>query len=227
MSSTPKGLLFDLDGVLLNTEPLHGQAWTRTAASFGTHLNLEQLKLLQGRRRHDCARQVSTWIDEPIQIDDVLKTHKPISQELLRKADAMPGAESLITWCYKSKFPIALVTSSNSSSVANKTHHHKWLDFLSVRVQGDDPNLLNGKPAPDPYLLGAKKLNFKPEECWAIEDSLSGTKSALSAGCKVFVLKNELNQNLIASNYSNSKSNPRFINELTEILNLLKTPKRS
>ena len=218
----PKGLLFDLDGVLLDTEPLHGQAWTKTAASFGTELNNDQLKLLQGRRRHDCALLVKNWIKKTIEIEDVLKVHQPISKEFLTKATAMPGAESLVTWCNENNFPIGLVTSSSSVSVKVKTSPHPWLSLFLIRVQGDDPSLSAGKPNPDPYLLGAKKLNLRTNECWAIEDSLSGTKSAYKAGCKVFVLRNNSNENLIEKNFQSSNSTPEYLGNLNILLRTIK-----
>ncbi len=59
---SPKACLFDLDGVLLDTEPLHGAAWAKTAATYGTHLTEKKLFFLRGRRRIDCAKQVLEWI---------------------------------------------------------------------------------------------------------------------------------------------------------------------
>ena len=216
-----KGLLFDLDGVLLDTEPLHGKAWTETASSFGTTLNNNQLRLLQGRRRYDCAQQVKLWINKPIEISEILKVHQPISKKFLSQATAIPGAKELVTWCHENKFPIALVTSSGSSSLEAKAAPHPWIDFFSIRVQGDDPSLSCGKPSPEPYLLGAKKLGINPNECLALEDSLSGAKSAFDAGCKVWILKNESNRDLIKENYGDSVSNPVHIDNLNKVLKLI------
>ena len=84
---------------------------------------------------------------------------------------------------------MALVTSSSSESFQIKTAPHKWINLFSVIVLGDDKLLAKGKPAPDPYLLAAEKLNIAPQECWAVEDSISGMTSALEAGCFVFLLK--------------------------------------
>ena len=63
------------------------------------------------------------------------------------------------------------------------------MKLFSIYVLGDDKSLKKGKPAPDPYLLAAKKLNIAPQECWAVEDSISGVTSALRAGCFVLFLK--------------------------------------
>ena len=72
----------------------------------------------------------------------------------------------------------------------------EWLEKIETRVYGDDPLLKESKPHPEPYLLAAKKLNINPENSWAVEDSDLGSKAALKAGCKVFVLKNRQEENI-------------------------------
>ena len=213
----PKAILFDLDGVLLDTEPLHGQAWRETALILGTYLSDEKLILLQGRRRKDCAKKVLEWVQQPIDIKSVLEIHQPISKVLMKQAKPMPGAEELIRWCHSSNLPIALITSSSSNSIKIKTAPHSWINLFAIRVEGDDPLLSKGKPSPDPYILGAKKLSLEPKNCWAIEDSISGTKSALLAGCKVWVLKQE-----ITGLRSEMNKNPVNIGHLNEVLKVLK-----
>ena len=76
----PKALLFDLDGVLIDSEPLHGKAWKETASFFGLDLTNAQIKLLRGRRRIDCAHELINLIQKPLSIEELLKIHKPISR---------------------------------------------------------------------------------------------------------------------------------------------------
>ncbi len=190
----PKAFLFDLDGVLIDSEPLHGEAWKETAALFGLNLTYDQLKLLRGKRRIDCANELIELIPKTVKIEDFLSLHKPISRRLISTAEAMPGSENLIKRCHKNNIPMALVTSSSNESLKIKTSHHKWMNLFSIKVLGDDKLLNQGKPAPDPYLLAAEKLNIAPQECWAVEDSISGVSSALKAGCFVLYLKKDSNQ---------------------------------
>jgi len=132
----------------------------------------------------------------------------------------MPGSESLLKSCHENKIPMGLVTSSSTESLQIKTAHHKWIDLFSIKVLGDDKLLAQGKPAPDPYLLAAKKLNILCQECWAVEDSISGVTSALKAGCNVLFLKeqsDELSKKEIFENYDNLKK----INHLKEIEKML------
>ena len=188
----PEACLFDLDGVLLDTEKLHSEAWSRSAAQYGAKLSSDQLNSLRGRRRVECAQQIIEWIKKPISIKALLETHEPISKGLMNKVKAMPGAELLVRWCFENDLPMALVTSSTSISVNIKTKSHAWLDLITTRVHGDDPSLKEGKPSPDPFLLATKKLGVDPKKCWVLEDSISGIESAVGAGCHVWFLNNSL-----------------------------------
>ena len=216
----PKAFLFDLDGVLIDSEPLHGQAWKETAAFFDLNLTYKQLKLLRGRRRIDCANELVKLISKTVKTEEVLRIHKPISRRLILTAKAMPGSESLVKRCYQHNIPMALVTSSSSESLKIKTAKHKWMNLFSIQVLGDDKLLEKGKPAPDPYLLAAERLNIAPQECWAVEDSISGVSSALKAGCFVLFLKE--NSNELSEKYSfENDNNLKGINHLEEIEQML------
>ena len=104
--ASPAACLFDLDGLLLDTEPLHARAWRDAAESFGTSLAPSQLLQLRGRRRHDCADQVLAWIRSDGHRCDgreaLLAVRQPIAERLLAQAPAMAGAwassRSAIGW---------------------------------------------------------------------------------------------------------------------------------
>ena len=218
----PKAFLFDLDGVLIDSEPLHGQAWKETASLFNLNLTDGQLKLLRGRRRIDCANELVKLISRTVKTEEVLRVHKPISRRLILTAQAMPSSESLVRMCHENNIPMALVTSSSSESLKIKTAQHKWMNLFSIQVLGDDKLLEEGKPAPHPYLLAAKKLNISPEECWAVEDSISGVTSALKAGCFVLFLK-EHSDELSKKEFFEQDRNLKKITHLKEIEQMLKS----
>jgi HAD superfamily hydrolase (TIGR01509 family) len=83
---------------------------------------------------------------------------------------------------------MALATSSSKEAVALKAAPHPWLQSISTRVHGDDPELGAGKPDPDVFLLAAARLAVDPQDCWAFEDSPAGAQAALAAGCQVYVV---------------------------------------
>ena len=219
--NSPKAILFDLDGVLIDSEPLHGQAWKKTAALFDLNLTYEQLKLLRGKRRIDCANELVKLIPKAVNVKELLNLHKPISRKLILNSRAMQGGESLVKRCNEKNIPMALVTSSSAESFQIKTGPHQWMNLFSAMVLGDDKLLAKGKPAPDPYLLAAEKLNIAPQECWAVEDSISGVSSALEAGCFVFFLKeegDELTKKEIFYKHNNLKQIVH-LKEIEQILN--------
>ncbi|UPM50405.1 HAD family phosphatase [Synechococcus sp. A10-1-5-1] len=188
----PAGCLFDLDGLLLDTEPLHAQAWQQAARHFGRALSEGELMQLRGRRRLDCADQVRQWIsasglDVP-STEALLAIRQPIAEALLIQAQPMAGAQALVQRCLDLGLPMALATSSSGDAVKLKAKPHPWLEAIQERVHGDDPELKRGKPHPDVFQLAAQRLGVSCEESWAFEDSPAGAQAALAAGCRVFVV---------------------------------------
>lgn len=192
----PAACLFDLDGLLLDTEPLHAQAWQQAAEQFGCQLSSQQLLMLRGRRRLDCAGLVITWIQEATgrapSSDALLAVRQPIAEALLIHAQPMTGAVTLVQRCAELAIPMALATSSSRAAVALKTAPHPWLEAITTRVHGDDPALRAGKPAPDVFLLAAARLGVSSQQSWAFEDSPAGAQAAKAAGCEVFVVPPKL-----------------------------------
>ena len=186
--SAPAACLFDLDGLLLDTEPLHGKAWAAAAKHFGSELSETQLKQLRGRRRQDCAEQVIRWLERSITPEDLLAVQQPFARRLLAGAPAMPGAKALLRTCWRLDIAMALVTSSAEEAVRRKCEPHPWLTLIETRVLGDDQDLRQGKPAADPFLLAADRLGVDVRACWALEDSLAGSRAALAAGCRLWLL---------------------------------------
>ena len=188
----PAACLFDLDGLLLDTEPLHGRAWREAAARFARPLSDSELLELRGRRRGENGERVRQWIAEagapPPSVEELLAVQQPIARRLLGEARAMPGAAELVASCGRLGVPKARVTSSSSASLAVKCGGHPWLAGMDEVILGDDPELGAGKPAPDPFLLAARRLGVAARDCWAFEDSPAGARSAAAAGCRVHVL---------------------------------------
>ncbi|MGB1417119.1 MAG: HAD family hydrolase [Synechococcus sp.] len=213
IESAPTAFLFDLDGLLLDTEPIHGRAWSTAARHFGTELSDAQLLSLRGRRRQDCAEQVDRWLSEPVGAKALLEIQQPCARALLPQAPAMPGAQDLVRFGYDNGLSMALVTSSSEQAVAFKTQPHPWLQLIETRIYGDDPDLSRGKPDPQPFLLAAQRLGCPVDRCWAFEDSDAGMTAALAAGCLVWVLQPEADDQLAG--------NPKRISTLHTPINQL------
>jgi len=184
----PAGCLFDLDGLLLDTEPLHGQAWQGAIKHFGADLPEKILLELRGRNRFDNARMLIERLTLNATVEELLAIQQPLARAKVINAKPMPGAEALVARIQGLQIPMALATSSGEAAVTLKTSPHPWLKAIEVRVFGDDPMVRQGKPAPDIFLEAARRLDLPASSCWAFEDSQAGAQAALGAGCRVFVL---------------------------------------
>ena len=180
MSALPAACLFDLDGLLLDTEPLHSRGWSEAAAHFGAELSGNQLLQLKGRRRLDCAALVSSWLPCPVESDALLAIQQPIVRALLPHAKAMPCAQQLVEHCDSQGIPMALVTSSSLEAVTFKALPHPWLKRIKERVYGDDPELEAGKPDPAPSCSPHVGWG-RSQQVLGLEDSQAGAASALAA----------------------------------------------
>ena len=183
-----KGCLFDLDGLLLDTEPLHGAAWRAAVESFGGSVEDATLLQMRGRNRQDCARLLVEHCQLPIHAEALIAAQQPIARGQLGRAAPMDGAPELLAHCRRGGLAMALATSSSRESLALKLANHSWLGVITARITGDHPDLPRGKPAPDIFLLAAAALALPAEDCWAFEDSPTGCRAAVAAGCRVVVL---------------------------------------
>ncbi len=217
----PEAILFDLDGVLLDTEPLLASAWSETAKEFNHYLSKDKLLELKGRRRIDCAKKVYKWINKENSIEELLFIQKAKVNQQLTKAKPFKGAVDLINFCLNTKLPIALVTSSSSESFKIKSFKNPWLNLFTTKILGDDKFISDGKPSPDPYLRALKLLDVNPSKTWVIEDSYAGSVSGLKAECNLFFFSKDIE---ILSKLINEFTQEKIqkIKELSEIIYYLK-----
>jgi len=217
----PEAILFDLDGVLLDTEPLLANAWSETAKEYNYFLSKDKLLELKGRRRLDCAKKLHKWINKENSIKELLIIQKEKVDQQITKAKPCEGAIDLINYCLNIKLPIALVTSSSSESFKIKSSANPWLKNFSTKILGDDKLISAGKPSPDPYQRALKLLNVDPNKTWVIEDSYAGAVAALKAECNLMFFSKEIE---ILSKLINKFSQEKIqkINHLSEIIYYLK-----
>ena len=217
----PEAILFDLDGVLLDTEPLLANAWSETAKEYNHSLSIDKLLELKGRRRIDCAKKVLKWINKESPLEELLIIQKLKVDKVLTKAKPFKGAIELINFCINTNLPIALVTSSSSESFKIKSSVNAWLNLFEIKVLGDDKFISDGKPSPDPYLRALKILDVDPSKTWVIEDSYAGSVSGLKAECNLMFFSNDIEiLNRLINEFNQEKI--QKINELSEIIYYLK-----
>jgi len=180
-----RAVIFDLDGVIVDTEPIWFETYSRVCHSYGVTFTEELDKLVKGRT--NAYRQLTAVLGIPEKHAEFAEKSRKIYRSLFdRKAKLMPGAVALLKEL-KKNYSIAIATSANADRLEfNLEKFPRLRPLLSATVSANE--VKNGKPAPDTFLLAAKKLSLEPRDCLVIEDAESGLEAAKSAGMKVIGL---------------------------------------
>ena len=188
-----KGALFDLDGTLLDTQIIYDQVNQKIIDEFGNGQKYDwDIKInTRGARLEEVYHLMQKRFEIKLSLKEFEKKRNEYAYEPFKNAKLFPGARELThNLKHKIKLKTAVATSSPNYSFEDKTEHLKdWLkEDIDKIITGDDKRILNGKPAPDIFILAANELNLKPEECIVFEDAINGVQSAISAGVKVVVV---------------------------------------
>ena len=182
-------VIYDMDGLLLDTESLHEKVNSEVAQRYGKTFTTEAKMAIAGRPTLDSARILVNFLQLPMTAEEYLTERNRLLYPLYGTAKVLPGTVELIRHLDKHNIPQAIASSSSRRHFEMKTvNHQSWLKLLSSTTLGDDPAIKQGKPAPDIFLLAAKRLNANPEECLVFEDSIAGMKAATAAGMSVVVV---------------------------------------
>jgi pseudouridine-5'-monophosphatase len=183
MSETITHIIYDLDGLLLDTEPFYTKANEAVASRYGKVFNWSVKSKMIGLRAEDSAKAMIESLQLPLTVPAYLEERERLLEELFPQAEPMAGAVDLTRHLHKHGIPQAVATSSNLFYYQLKTTKHKqWFSIFQVLVTGDDPDIKRGKPAPDAFLLAAQRLQADPRHCLVFEDSPFGIEAACEAG---------------------------------------------
>jgi len=178
------GLLFDMDGVLVDSTPAVARVWTRWAARHG----FDAAEVVH--RAH--GRPSITTVREYLPNGDHLAENKEIERDEITDLDGvvpLPGALELLSALPRQRWTIVTSCSRRLAEVRLKT---SGLPRPEVFVTSSD--IQNGKPAPDPYLKGAEVLGFAPRDCVIVEDAPAGVRSGKAAGARVVALRTTMTE---------------------------------
>ena len=182
-------LLFDNDGVLVDSHAAAAAAWKKWCATYAPHINWDEDDNA-GMRAEDKVRE---WISRPDLFEEANNYINALEQDSANETLPLPGAVELTTSVDPKHWTIC--TSANEN-LGRARIAAAGIPVPEKLVTGDD--VKRGKPYPDPYLLGAEKLGFAPEDCVVFEDAIAGAEAAEAAGVGLIVGVGEAALNGIA-----------------------------
>ncbi|XP_064478124.1 pseudouridine-5'-phosphatase-like isoform X2 [Ornithodoros turicata] len=175
-----------------DTEKLYTEAIEDVAQRYGKHYTWDMKVQLMGSTAGDCNRKLLDLLQLPIEPPELATELDKVYLKLFPTAELMPGAERLVRHLHRHKIPFAIATSSKRSSFELKTSRHKELFalFHHATLASDDPDIKHGKPAPDVFLVSARRFeeNPAPAQVLVFEDAPHGVEAALAAGMQVVLV---------------------------------------
>jgi pseudouridine-5'-monophosphatase len=175
--------IFDNDGLLLDTEPFYTKAHQIIASRYGKVFDWSVKSKMIGLRAEDSARVLLDGLQLPLSVSEYLDTRGHLLEKMFHQAEPMPGAVRLTRHMQRIGIPQAVATSSDHHYFDLKImRHREWFSLFQCVVFGDDPEIRHGKPAPDIFLVAARRLKASPEHCLVFEDSPAGVEAARAAG---------------------------------------------
>jgi beta-phosphoglucomutase len=186
---TTCGVLFDMDGVLVDSASLHVRAYERVFRDVGLHFpDVARDAVFAGKARSEVLDLALA--EEKADLKKRLSDAKLAALRTVLRDTAdcsMPGATATVRALARAGVPMAVVTNSRSPEI--------WIekigiaDHIRVLISGDDVS--SPKPSAEGYLLGAKRLGLHPSNCLAVEDTRDGWMAAKSAGMRVALIARE------------------------------------
>ena len=183
-----KGIISDMDGVILDTEKLYVRFWREAASFYGFPMTLEHalgIRSLSGKLAEE---KLQGWFGKEFDYNAVRQKRIELMDEFVNQngVEPKPGAKALLSYIKDNGYALALATATPVDRAGRYLKSVELYSFFDQIVSARE--VKRGKPAPDIYLCAAKRLGLDPKECIALEDSQNGIRSAFAAGCKTIMV---------------------------------------
>ncbi|KAI6236372.1 HAD hydrolase, family IA, variant 3 [Aphelenchoides besseyi] len=189
-------VIFDFDGVLIDSEQVYSDVNTKMMAKYGREFTLEMKLGMMGTKKQEAVRYLlkMTDLEQTVTPEEYTELYDVELDRALRECAELPGANKLIEYFHKHQYPLAICTGSDNIEFEIKTQtlYSHWLKKIPIVVRcGSDPEVTQGKPSPIPYLVTMKRFENPPASaanCLVFEDSINGARAAVDAGMRCVMI---------------------------------------
>lgn len=181
-----QGAIFDMDGLLFDTEQMYRDSWKQSAQQFGLVHNPDFPRAVcgsSGAHMREIILQYYPQVDAKAFADDcILRVERELETHVPEKS----GVRDILQYFKQHGVRVAVASSSKRATVLHNLKQADIFSYFDAIVSGDQ--VTHGKPAPDIFLLAAQQIGCEPENCYVFEDGTNGIRAGAAAGCTTIMI---------------------------------------
>lgn len=181
-----KGVIFDMDGLLFDTEAVWQRNWSRVAADMGIDLPEAFRKEICGTSGEIMKRVIEKYYGVDDGTDIMQNVINGVHSDLKDNVPEKPGLHEILEHFKNKGMKMAVASSSSQAQIESNCRNAGILEYFDALVSG--AQIGKSKPAPDIFLAAAEKIGIEPEDCYVFEDAFNGVQAGYAAGSAVIMI---------------------------------------
>jgi beta-phosphoglucomutase family hydrolase len=182
--------IFDFDGTLVDTMPIHYRAYRDVLAGYGVELAFDHFVAVTGGKALETIPRMAGRALDTTTVAEIHRKKKELVREFFMTEHIVQLRTSMLLELVRGKMPIALASAGSREGIQIILARLGWDSVFRTLISGED--VMNGKPAPDAFLAAARGLGVDPHECLVFEDTAAGIAAAKSAGMEYIDVRDSL-----------------------------------
>jgi len=183
-----KAVIFDMDGVIVDSEPLHRQLEIGLLEELGGHITSQEYEKFIGTTDHFMWSTFKEQFDISLSVEEMVDIKKERFLKNIHKLKLVDHFKELLLNLYNKDYLLGLASSNNRKAVNRIVEEFNLGKYLHFLISGEEVS--KGKPDPEIFLIAAKKMGVHPSQCLVIEDATHGVRAAKAAGMKCIGFQN-------------------------------------